>query len=727
MLTIIGLLAFSINLFGFTDAGYSNYMQRSAASYYRGPVPYYSQRHVASVSRYSANDFNPELLGGIYGYPGIKVRVNQRAFMYATAIASGMIDDQIRRARIPDVTQCIPQVNGCVRVSGLYVAAYRCAQRIALYPVPPNHLIATVQNFDIQVNGFLGGQIVVLLPIPLCGQICVTLHQVSVTLDLVVERAANGAPYVRVAGCLVTLGYVDAYIANGGIIGAIINAGFRGMISQQIRNSVPAQLCGVLPGVVAQQINPRLAGIPQSISFPQIAQMVSSMINRLSSVPAYCYSPQCRQSASNGAASSVPVANAPTAAAYASPGRYQHRALAKAAQTRIQNYAPRNNVHWQASQARFNAQTRHFARAAPVAHQLAVSTHRARRSISSVSSQQCAGCPKPGGMSSALLGIFRSLQLNRLSDIVLTTQIVAASATFNDYTIALNGEFSPRGMGGTPFRPFPMNFPYAVGAPMVEILISDFTINSLLYQMHRRHFLEFRINAAMPNMGSLLSLSCDGSDYDDEGETETTDNELIRAIKRHRKLRRKKLQRHKRQADMLEDLGVCFGDIAPALRSKYPDKRVDIFIHTIRAPSITFRNQGIVRINLMAEAVILLEGTNNRIGSLGIYTVIDIAARFYGTSVSGSGTIQVLKITDRGGTLGMSPDAFDSLAGLVKDQANKMLNDLLKKGMTIPMPALNIPVSFNNVRIGVMDHALYIGTDIAAASNLFGPQVCIRY
>lgn len=36
----------------------------------------------------------------------------------------------------------------------------------------------------------------------------------------------------------------------------------------------------------------------------------------------------------------------------------------------------------------------------------------------------------------------------------------------------------------------------------------------------------------------------------------------------------------------LSDLGICFGDILPAVREKYPNQKISIQIHTIRAPSI---------------------------------------------------------------------------------------------------------------------------------------------
>jgi hypothetical protein len=48
-----------------------------------------------------------------------------------------------------------------------------------------------------------------------------------------------------------------------------------------------------------------------------------------------------------------------------------------------------------------------------------------------------------------------------------------------------SGEFSPLGRGGTPFAPQPIAFSRSPGSRMVDALISDFTINSLLYHLHR--------------------------------------------------------------------------------------------------------------------------------------------------------------------------------------------------------------------------------------------------
>lgn len=49
--------------------------------------------------------------------------------------------------------------------------------------------------------------------------------------------------------------------------------------------------------------------------------------------------------------------------------------------------------------------------------------------------------------------------------------------------------------------------------------------------------------------------------------------------------------RRKRQdgVEALRNFGVCFGDIAPEIREKNPDKRIYIMVKTARAPSVLFK------------------------------------------------------------------------------------------------------------------------------------------
>lgn len=56
-------------------------------------------------------DFNPALLGGQRGYPGIRARLNSRAFQYASSIVGDLLNNEIKKARIPPISQCVPQVS----------------------------------------------------------------------------------------------------------------------------------------------------------------------------------------------------------------------------------------------------------------------------------------------------------------------------------------------------------------------------------------------------------------------------------------------------------------------------------------------------------------------------------------------------------------------------------------------------------------------------------------
>uniref|UniRef100_A0AC35TLS0 BPI1 domain-containing protein n=1 Tax=Rhabditophanes sp. KR3021 TaxID=114890 RepID=A0AC35TLS0_9BILA len=104
-----------------------------------------------------AMDFNQLLLGGSRGYAGMKARVNARGFQYASSIIGNLLNDEIRRAKIPAISQCIKEVNGCIQIYNIFVSRYRCPERIAIYPAPPNRIVISVQNLDIGITGNLGG------------------------------------------------------------------------------------------------------------------------------------------------------------------------------------------------------------------------------------------------------------------------------------------------------------------------------------------------------------------------------------------------------------------------------------------------------------------------------------------------------------------------------------------------------------------------------------------
>ncbi|CAJ0557878.1 unnamed protein product, partial [Mesorhabditis spiculigera] len=223
-------------------------------------------------------DFNPLLMGGNKGYPGLRARINQRAFQYASSVIAPLLNSEIQKARLPPISQCIPQVNGCIQIYNLYVSRYRCPQRISIYPAPPNRLAVAVENLDIGVTGNLGGQIQILLPIALFGIVQANLHQVSIYVDLIIERTATGAPYIRMGSCNVQIGYADVCIQNGGLIGDIVNSQFRGRISSMVKEMAPGKICAQLPAIVNEKLNGKLSSLPQTIALTQMASMFGSAL-----------------------------------------------------------------------------------------------------------------------------------------------------------------------------------------------------------------------------------------------------------------------------------------------------------------------------------------------------------------------------------------------------------------------------------------------------------------
>uniref|UniRef100_A0A914YUG3 Lipid-binding serum glycoprotein N-terminal domain-containing protein n=1 Tax=Panagrolaimus superbus TaxID=310955 RepID=A0A914YUG3_9BILA len=223
-------------------------------------------------------DFNPQLQACGRGNPGIKARINQRGFQYFSSLIAPILDQEIKRAHIPPINQCIPEVSGCIQVYNLFVSRYRCPQRVIIYPGPPNQIVIAVQNLDVGVTGNLGGQINIILPLKLFGIVQVNAHQVSITVQLAITRGPSGGPYVSVVGCQASVGYLDAYIQNGGLIGDIANSQFRGQISNRVRQMIPSQLCAQIPTIVNEKINGQLGALPQSIALTQILQVAGGAL-----------------------------------------------------------------------------------------------------------------------------------------------------------------------------------------------------------------------------------------------------------------------------------------------------------------------------------------------------------------------------------------------------------------------------------------------------------------
>ncbi|GMR47032.1 hypothetical protein PMAYCL1PPCAC_17222, partial [Pristionchus mayeri] len=71
----------------------------------------------------------------------------------------------------------------------------------------------------------------------------------------------------------------------------------------------------------------------------------------------------------------------------------------------------------------------------------------------------------------------------------------------------------PVGRGGTPFGPFLTLFPTRMGDRMVDAIVSDYALNSLLYWAYkcatcRKGAIAVRVGPETPKIGEFLKTSC---------------------------------------------------------------------------------------------------------------------------------------------------------------------------------------------------------------------------
>uniref|UniRef100_A0A0N5AET0 BPI2 domain-containing protein n=1 Tax=Syphacia muris TaxID=451379 RepID=A0A0N5AET0_9BILA len=678
-----------------------------------------------------ASAFSPDLYGGNVKNPGIKIKLNQKGFARAGKVVGDIVDKEIRTTRLPLLRQCIPQLNGCISVYNMYMTKYRCAQHVIVYPSPPNRINIAVENFDISMAGNLGGQIVVLLPITLSGIVYFSAHQVfvdlittfkyillytstvaslSIILQIDVVPSPAGKPLVRVSGCSSTVGFVDAYVQNGGLVGDIANNQFRvslAKVSEKLRQMLPNKLCEVVPQMVNQKLNKQLSEFPSSIEFAKIYALAKGLFGDAPDIPQYlhlkccyfqCFTPTCQSYLSNHTSPS-------TSSAHHAAARRVKQSI-KSATTRSRRNIEYINV---------------APRAAPLQN---LPVGQAGNGINdiTVDDKRCQKCPasamikSPVQAARVLMQTFNK-NFDRIADVGFSTQIQHTYATANNYTIDINGGFSPP-HSVLPFGPFPMYFPSSTSNRMIEILISDFTLNSLLYSMHKKKFFSFRVGPETPKIGPLLRTSCSEDESEEELEdhgVELDDDDTAPSLATTvRTVRRRKRQAESEEESDLVNLGICFGDIVPTVREDHPNKNVYIIVNSVEAPSVIFSddNSGTAKIETKSEATFFIAETNQKVGAVSIDLNVQVSLHSEGDRIKGNAEISLLKLVDKEQTLGLPQDAMDNLATLGKEMLAKMANETFSKGIKLKLSVPKSLLTAENASFRFVEHAMYIESDV---------------
>uniref|UniRef100_A0AC34FC35 Lipid-binding serum glycoprotein N-terminal domain-containing protein n=1 Tax=Panagrolaimus sp. ES5 TaxID=591445 RepID=A0AC34FC35_9BILA len=678
-----------------------------------------------------SGEYNPELDGGTKGNPGIKARINQPGFDYFQSKITPLLEQQLRQAQIPPISQCLPQVGGCIQVSNLRVTNFQCPQSIRLHPAPPNQIVITIENVGVSVTGNLNGQITILQPIRLFGQIIANANQISITVGLSITRNQDGSPFVQVSRCNAVVRNLDIVIQNGGTLGDLANTNFRTQIGRKVRKMIPGQLCAKIPEIVNSKLNEQAQLIPQTIAVTRLLDVAKGALGLGDSGSESGSSGSGSSSGSSDSGSSGGSSDSGS-----SGGSSDSGSSGSSSDSGSSSSGGSSDSGSSSSDASVTGGTTHIQN-----HDLSnfavrrVSNRVARQSegesdSGKEGSSDSGSSGGSGGGLGSLSSLTKILDLSKLDDLELSVRLLDTRATERDYTIDLDGEFSQNGNGGTPFGAYPMDFPSSTGDKMAEALISDYTLNSLLYALHKKEFLSIKLDSETPLIGPLLKTTCsdDEGGLEDNGveEDETTSSSRrkfrahFKAVKRHRTRRQDDEGGDEDAGGSLADLGICLGDILPIAREKYPDKKVTIQVSTSRAPSLILseKEDGTATINFEADAQLATDSGDD-IGKLHVSAEFEVQLKYEDGKLKGHGEISKLNLTDPDESLGLTQDALDSLSNLGKDMIAKQANNFLEKGIPFEIPSGSggLPVEFQDPKVKILDHAIHLESDFKISDS----------
>uniref|UniRef100_A0A0N5A9J7 BPI2 domain-containing protein n=1 Tax=Syphacia muris TaxID=451379 RepID=A0A0N5A9J7_9BILA len=243
------------------------------------------------------------------------------------------------------------------------------------------------------------------------------------------------------------------------------------------------------------------------------------------------------------------------------------------------------------------------------------------------------------------------------------------SSLFLDYTITENptvengtlklgcsGEIFANGSEGTPFSPVNVPMPsLQTSSTMLNILLTDFVPNSLLYHGHKTGLFNSRVDPSTPQVGPMMRTSCEGSS-----------GPLF-----------------------------CLGDVFPTLRHYYPNRGIAMAFASRTAPVMIFRNNdkgardcSLFGINGRATISAIDEnGLEKHVGEMYIDIEGTIKIRVVHSIIKCKVALEKVQFTSLTTDV-LKQDELDDASFLCRDVMQRMINDLLKDRIPVPIHPL---------------------------------------
>ncbi|KAK0415154.1 hypothetical protein QR680_011798 [Steinernema hermaphroditum] len=234
-----------------------------------------------------------------------------------------------------------------------------------------------------------------------------------------------------------------------------------------------------------------------------------------------------------------------------------------------------------------------------------------------------------------------------------------------------HGEISLKTSEKTPFGPIDVPLPQNDNGAdsMLQITVSDFIPNTLMFHGHDIGLFNTRVDSNTPQFGSIMRTSC----------------------------------------DLSTGSLFCIGDLLPTMRKQHPNQKVAMNFKTVQAPVLLFRpaSMGGIAFSLFGHIDVLTMESEKPIGAFDIEIVATMKMRLTNTMVKGKVNLEKIKLTTRSPKV-LLQEELDDAGLLSREVLQRMVNDILKDGIPIPVHPL---FRLNKPKVKVINRALLIQAD----------------
>uniref|UniRef100_A0A914YHP6 Lipid-binding serum glycoprotein C-terminal domain-containing protein n=1 Tax=Panagrolaimus superbus TaxID=310955 RepID=A0A914YHP6_9BILA len=236
------------------------------------------------------------------------------------------------------------------------------------------------------------------------------------------------------------------------------------------------------------------------------------------------------------------------------------------------------------------------------------------------------------------------------------------------------GEVSLRGRGGTPFGAVSMALPPAANAEaMLQMAVSDFVPNSLMYHGHTIGLFNTRIDPSTPHFGAIMKTTC----------------------------------------SLSSGTLFCLGDLFPTLRKLHANRKLSMIFNTVQAPVIQFKpsNAGGIHFSLLGKITIFLideiSAKEEQVAEMSIEVTAQMKLRLSSNTVRPKISLHTIELKTLSPGILLQKELDDSVL-LAREVLQRMVNDILKEGIPIPVHPL---FRLNKPKVKVLNRALLLQTD----------------